>query len=338
VDGVERVMVLGILAVIVAILSFAWSATEEGVTPAGVDGSPSSGVIPLSSNTSTNGAVVIEPPKLLEQISDPESVGDEQARIRKELLKRPGSGDPSGTERRRPTSRRSSSNPQQVNALTKDRSRLQGSGVQGTGMQPKTAVIDPRFLPPGVDPAKLSRDSSEVTGVLPSTEVPNQPIAASGEESEKGSDEPRETRFYTVQPGDTLWTIASREVKSGDTKRMVALIQELNPGLEASTMAIGRTIKLPSATLQSLVKNKTPTERVETSGGRIYQVQEGDTLGGIAETELGSGKLWKDIYQLNKDIITDPARIRPGMRLVLPTLVDGQVQDLGQGPGQDQEP
>jgi nucleoid-associated protein YgaU len=122
---------------------------------------------------------------------------------------------------------------------------------------------------------------------------------------------------------------------------MVALIQALNPGLQASTLSIGRTIKLPSATLQSPVKNKTPTERGETSGGRIYQVQEGDTLGGIAETELGSGKLWKDIYQLNKDIITDPARIRPGMRLVLPTLVDGQVQDLGepgQDPGQDQEP
>ena len=118
--------------------------------------------------------MVIEPPKLLEQINDPQSVGDEQARIRSQLLKRPGD-ESSGTDRRRPTTRRSPTTPPKANALTRDRSQPQGLAGQGSGMQPKAAVIDPRFLPPGVDPAKLSRDSSEVVGVLPSPEVPSQP-------------------------------------------------------------------------------------------------------------------------------------------------------------------
>lgn len=61
-----------------------------------------------------------------------------------------------------------------------------------------------------------------------------------------------------------------------------------------------------------------------TSGGltpyRVHQVVEGDTLAAIAYREYGKPALWRSIAELNR--IDDPARIRPGLRLLLPALED----------------
>ncbi len=55
--------------------------------------------------------------------------------------------------------------------------------------------------------------------------------------------------------------------------------------------------------------------RVDT---KEYVVQKGDTLWKIAAKELGSGHRWKYIYELNKERIKDPDKLRAGMRLELP--------------------
>lgn len=52
------------------------------------------------------------------------------------------------------------------------------------------------------------------------------------------------------------------------------------------------------------------------SGNREYKVKSGDTLGAIAQHELGSAKRASDIQRLNNNI--DPAKLMPGMTLVLP--------------------
>jgi LysM repeat protein len=49
---------------------------------------------------------------------------------------------------------------------------------------------------------------------------------------------------------------------------------------------------------------------------REYKVKSGDTLGGIAQHELGSSKRVADIQKLNNNI--DPTKLMPGMTLVLP--------------------
>jgi len=51
---------------------------------------------------------------------------------------------------------------------------------------------------------------------------------------------------------------------------------------------------------------------------REYVVQKGDTLWKIAAKELGSGHRWKYIYELNKERIKDPNKLRAGIRLELP--------------------
>ncbi|MEM6792628.1 MAG: LysM peptidoglycan-binding domain-containing protein [Acidobacteriota bacterium] len=46
-----------------------------------------------------------------------------------------------------------------------------------------------------------------------------------------------------------------------------------------------------------------------------YVVRPGDTLEGIAQRFLGSSERWRDLWQLNREQVTDPNRISPGWKL-----------------------
>lgn len=54
-----------------------------------------------------------------------------------------------------------------------------------------------------------------------------------------------------------------------------------------------------------------------------YTVKSGDTLSGIAKTHLGSASKWQDIYNLNKDIISNPNLIYPGQKIKIPKYANG---------------
>jgi nucleoid-associated protein YgaU len=57
---------------------------------------------------------------------------------------------------------------------------------------------------------------------------------------------------------------------------------------------------------------------VAPSAGKTYTVKAGDTLGGIAQAHLGSAGAYMKIFELNKDQLTDPNKIKPGQVLQLP--------------------
>jgi peptidoglycan hydrolase-like protein with peptidoglycan-binding domain len=50
----------------------------------------------------------------------------------------------------------------------------------------------------------------------------------------------------------------------------------------------------------------------------VYVVVRGDTLSGIAEQRLGDANRWSELFDLNRDIISDPDKIIPGQALALP--------------------
>jgi nucleoid-associated protein YgaU len=61
-------------------------------------------------------------------------------------------------------------------------------------------------------------------------------------------------------------------------------------------------------------KNETETKT------NTYTVDSGDNLSAIAKQELGDANRWREIYELNKDVIgDDPDLIQPGMELKLPS-------------------
>ena len=64
---------------------------------------------------------------------------------------------------------------------------------------------------------------------------------------------------------------------------------------------------------------------------RTYTVKANDTLTKIAQKELGDGNRWREIFLLNRAIISDPDRIFVGQVLVLP--VDSELEAAAVVPG-----
>ena len=65
---------------------------------------------------------------------------------------------------------------------------------------------------------------------------------------------------------------------------------------------------------------------IKVSGGgpaasktpRTYTVKPGDTLSGIAKNHLGDANAYMRIFELNRDQLSDPDKIKPGQVLNLP--------------------
>lgn len=51
---------------------------------------------------------------------------------------------------------------------------------------------------------------------------------------------------------------------------------------------------------------------------KTYTVKSGDTLSAIAKQQLGNANAYMKIFELNKDQLTDPDKIKPGQVLKLP--------------------
>jgi len=56
-----------------------------------------------------------------------------------------------------------------------------------------------------------------------------------------------------------------------------------------------------------------------------YKVQKGETLQKISMKLFGTTKKWKKLYDLNKDILKSPDKLRPGMVIKVPKLESKKV-------------
>ena len=63
---------------------------------------------------------------------------------------------------------------------------------------------------------------------------------------------------------------------------------------------------------------------IQAAGGgattQAYTVKAGDTLSKIAKEQLGDANAYKQIFDANKDQLTDPDKIRPGQVLRMPQV------------------
>lgn len=126
---------------------------------------------------------------------------------------------------------------------------------------------------------------------------------------------------YTVQDGDSLWTIAARFY--GDGSRYTTIF-DANSG---RTMSTGEVFSNPSLIRPGWILDIPPDadSPAPVIGTSVYRVQDGDSLWRIAEKVLGGGLRWTDIWELNKDrdmgdgsLFVDPGRIYAGWELDLP--------------------
>jgi nucleoid-associated protein YgaU len=63
---------------------------------------------------------------------------------------------------------------------------------------------------------------------------------------------------------------------------------------------------------------QTSTPGAATTAATTYTVQAGDTLSAIAKRFLGNANSYMDIFNANKDQLTDPDKIKPGQVLKIP--------------------
>lgn len=56
-----------------------------------------------------------------------------------------------------------------------------------------------------------------------------------------------------------------------------------------------------------------------TQGEKTYTVKPGDTLSKIAKETLGDTNAYTDIFNANRDVLSDPDKIKPGQVLKIPT-------------------
>ena len=97
---------------------------------------------------------------------------------------------------------------------------------------------------------------------------------------------------------DLVVSLTMKEYKSYGTKIMNFVIVEDQPVPAADAPEPERAAEVPPA--------------------KTYTVQKGDCLTLIAKRQLGNGSRWREIYDLNRDKISNPNMIQIGWVLTLP--------------------
>jgi nucleoid-associated protein YgaU len=100
-------------------------------------------------------------------------------------------------------------------------------------------------------------------------------------------------------------------VNSEDEKNQIWSALKTVPDWQKEVIADIRV--KPGAQTQS-IPQPTPAK----ASMKSYTVKSGDTLGEIAKRELGSANKYMEIFNANRDQLTDPDKIKPGQVLKIP--------------------
>ena len=168
-----------------------------------------------------------------------------------------------------------------------------------------------QLAPPRIAPnlPRMKRSPFERPGVLPpvsprglSSAAPAVRVSPSQPRARVAPSAPVKLNVVTVEPGDSLWKLAQKNLGKG--LRWQELLS-INPGLrDPNLIAVGSQIYVP-ASVSSL--------RATTK----FTVRKGDSLWKIAQLQLGHGSSWSCIAHANPDI-RDANLIHEGQVLLLP--------------------
>ncbi len=133
--------------------------------------------------------------------------------------------------------------------------------------------------------------------------------------------------LHVVVHGDSLWSIAERHLGAGHRFAEIVALNQSLLGDRPGFLKPGWVLTLPA------------DAHTNTDAGPVvaYTVVPGDTLSGIARTQLGDEASWPAIYRASHDVeqsdghtLTDPDLILPGWTLNLPT--DQTAPELATAP------
>lgn len=181
--------------------------------------------------------------------------------------------------------------------------------------EPVLTPVDEPFLPPNTT---IVRDDAKFDAQAFAYE--NRVVPASSES------EPCDV--CEVQPNDNYWKISKRVYGTSRYFSALALYnskripnpKHLRPGMKVLLPnAEVLEQKYPKLFRDSRTTRKLPTGFfINHDGAAAYRIGEHDTLSQIAQKHLGRSSRWIQIYQLNRGVLANPNKLKPGTVIVLP--------------------
>jgi nucleoid-associated protein YgaU len=105
-------------------------------------------------------------------------------------------------------------------------------------------------------------------------------------------------------------------VKSEDEKNQIWNALKTVPDYQSEVMADIKVV--PQAAAAAGAGAGAGAQATGGAAGRTYTVQAGDTLSGIAKQHLGDANKYTKIFEANRDVLSDPDKIKPGQVLKIP--------------------
>lgn len=149
--------------------------------------------------------------------------------------------------------------------------------------------------------------------------------ATPGRQSQSPKSAPAENapfQWRTVQPGDTLWSIAKERYGDGSLAAKLAKFNGLRPS-DQDLIRVGVRLRIPpkhvlTGRRSARVSAQTPHVKSASVAVRSYTIKPGDTLSEIAMRELGTVHRLDEIIALNRRTLADPDVVPVGATIRLP--------------------
>ena len=126
-------------------------------------------------------------------------------------------------------------------------------------------------------------------------------------------------RFVEVRAGESLSSICGREY--GD-QSLASALADYNGITDPDLVQQGRRLRLPDPIVLGAKPAKPRPSSTEPRYAR-YTVKPGESLSEIANRLLKSAERWRELYDLNRDVIRDPDSVEAGTTIKVPVTGSG---------------
>lgn len=209
-------------------------------------------------------------------------------------------------------------------------------------MRAPVAVSTAEIVPDQSQAAASEADTrSPVAATTPATAHPNQvqrvvmgqPVPdAANSKPNSSTHQPTRSQvpfvFHDVKPGETMTAIAQHYY--GDAT-LVHALAAYNGLTDPNALRANHRLRIPkSADALRATQTRSSTQPSRTSQPpaaqqpqkpvvyTTYTVQRGDTLSELSLKLLGTSRRWRELYELNRDVISDPDNLLAGTVLKVP--------------------
>jgi nucleoid-associated protein YgaU len=108
-------------------------------------------------------------------------------------------------------------------------------------------------------------------------------------------------------------------VKSEDEKNQIWNALKAVPDYQRDVLADIKVVPQAAATATAAAGAGAGAQGGGAAAGQTYTVKAGDTLSGIAKQHLGDASKYTKIFEANRDVLSDPDKIKPGQVLKIPS-------------------